>query len=259
MVIEFQDFLGIFHSWNWKNPSLLAENLHITHTGFFVLQLGKVIRALQRYLFQCCFTMSYSFLFPLIIRTSVVVHRESWSANLLVLCPSRSAILDIWPHCPLILMASNFPDSLVLLASKLRILPCVLRSSDGLDLFVHGFSISWSSAMPVLAVLSPHSFSPLVLLSSCVFLSFSGLFFVFWSSYLRNKISFRPALFRNLQETEPQDRTASRPLVLHCSENPIHVFPEMKLRGLFPTPTFMYLWAFYIFSGSVCSFISGKT
>ncbi len=45
----------------------------------------------------------------------------------------------------------------------------------------------------------------------------------------------------------------------------IYVFPEMKLRGLvisktefikfcLPISTFMYLWAIYIFSGSVCLF-----
>jgi hypothetical protein len=28
---------------------------------------------------------------------------------------------------------------------------------------------------------------------------------------------------------------------LHCTENPIYVFPEMKLCGLVPIPTFMYL------------------
>jgi hypothetical protein len=27
----------------------------------------------------------------------------------------------------------------------------------------------------------------------------------------------------------------------HCTENPIYVFPEIKLRGLFPIPSFMYL------------------
>ncbi len=28
---------------------------------------------------------------------------------------------------------------------------------------------------------------------------------------------------------------------VHGIENPIYVFREMKLRGLFPVPTFMYL------------------
>jgi hypothetical protein len=27
----------------------------------------------------------------------------------------------------------------------------------------------------------------------------------------------------------------------HCTENPFYVFPEMKLRGPFPMPTFMYM------------------
>ncbi len=40
--------------------------------------------------------------------------------------------------------------------------------------------------------------------------------------------------------------------------NPIYVFPEMKLRSLFPIPTFMYLWAIYIFPGSVCLFGCSK-
>ncbi len=62
---------------------------------------------------------------------------------------------------------------------------------------VHGFSISWSSAMPVLAVLAPYSFSPLVLLSSCLVLSFSGLLFS-GPLYLWNKAFFRLDLFRNL-------------------------------------------------------------
>ncbi len=40
----------------------------------------------------------------------------------------------------------------------------------------------------------------------------------------------------------------------HCNENPISVFPEMKLRGLIPNPTFRYLWAIYIFPGPICLF-----
>jgi hypothetical protein len=30
-------------------------------------------------------------------------------------------------------------------------------------------------------------------------------------------------------------------LTLHCTENPIYVFPEMKLLGLVPIPMFKYL------------------
>ncbi len=37
MVIEFQDFLGIFHSWNWKNTSLIAENFAQYPCQFFFL------------------------------------------------------------------------------------------------------------------------------------------------------------------------------------------------------------------------------
>jgi hypothetical protein len=36
---------------------------------------------------------------------------------------------------------------------------------------------------------------------------------------------------------------------LHCTENSIYVFPEKELRGL--NPTFICLWAIYIFPGSV--------
>ncbi len=31
---------------------------------------------------------------------------------------------------------------------------------------------------------------------------------------------------------------------LHCNEKPIYVFLEMKLHGLVPTPTYMYLFCF---------------
>ncbi len=42
---------------------------------------------------------------------------------------------------------------------------------------------------------------------------------------------------------------------VHCTENPIYVFPEMKLRGLIPNSyTFMYLWAIFIFLRLVCLF-----
>jgi hypothetical protein len=42
--------------------------------------------------------------------------------------------------------------------------------------------------------------------------------------------------------------------------NPIYVFPEMKLRGLVPNSygSFMYLWAIYIFPWSVCLFGCSK-
>ncbi len=43
----------------------------------------------------------------------------------------------------------------------------------------------------------------------------------------------------------------------HCTENSIYVFPEMKLCDL-PIPTFLYLWAIYIFPGSVCLFGCSK-
>jgi hypothetical protein len=40
---------------------------------------------------------------------------------------------------------------------------------------------------------------------------------------------------------------------VHCSENPIYVFPEKELRGLSPILFFIFmcLWAIYIFPGSV--------
>jgi hypothetical protein len=38
---------------------------------------------------------------------------------------------------------------------------------------------------------------------------------------------------------------------LHCKEDPISVFPEIKLRGTSPNSTFIYLWAIYIFPRSV--------
>ncbi len=42
-------------------------------------------------------------------------------------------------------------------------------------------------------------------------------------------------------------------MLSHCTENPIYVFPEKKLRGLSPTqiPTFVCPWAIYLFPGSV--------
>ncbi len=38
---------------------------------------------------------------------------------------------------------------------------------------------------------------------------------------------------------------------LQYKQDPIYVFPEMKLRGLVSISTFMYLWAIYIFPWSV--------
>ncbi len=40
----------------------------------------------------------------------------------------------------------------------------------------------------------------------------------------------------------------------HCTGNFIYVFPEMKQRCIFPVHPFMYLWAIFIFPGSVCLF-----
>jgi hypothetical protein len=37
----------------------------------------------------------------------------------------------------------------------------------------------------------------------------------------------------------------------HCKENPIYVFLSWELRGLGPNSTFMWLWAIYVFLGSV--------
>jgi hypothetical protein len=44
----------------------------------------------------------------------------------------------------------------------------------------------------------------------------------------------------------------------HCTEITIHVFPEMKLHGLVSHSAFMFLWAIYIFPGSVCLFGCSK-
>ncbi len=44
----------------------------------------------------------------------------------------------------------------------------------------------------------------------------------------------------------------------HYTENPIYAFPEMKRAASFPIPTFMYLWAIYIFPGPACLFDCSK-
>ncbi len=42
---------------------------------------------------------------------------------------------------------------------------------------------------------------------------------------------------------------------MHCTENPIYVFWEMKRCGLIPNSySHVHLWAIYIFPGSVCLF-----
>ncbi len=45
---------------------------------------------------------------------------------------------------------------------------------------------------------------------------------------------------------------------LHCKENWIYVYAEKELRGLSPNSTLMWLWAMYIFPGSVNIFGCSK-
>ncbi len=44
----------------------------------------------------------------------------------------------------------------------------------------------------------------------------------------------------------------------HGTENSHQIFPEMKLRGLVPISTFMFLWGIYIFPRSVLLFSAAK-
>ncbi len=75
------------------------------------------------------------------------------------------------------------------------------------------------------------------------------------------KCNIFPAVFPTLQMKGRWESNIHKCLV------PIYVFPEIKLLGLlFPKqnydvlspnfPTFMYLWAIYLFSGSLCLFCS---
>ncbi len=79
----------------------------------------------------------------------------------------------------------------------------------------------------------------------------------FWSDWDRkvNNEALDPVSMSTPQLSTPQLITP-----LHCTENPIYVFPEMKLHGLVPNFLHLCICELFIYSpGSICLFGNWET